>query len=144
MSKAKIYKIDNRNVKKYNNYDNKDDTLSFLVGLVVYAVVLLLASNLFTNFYVSDFMHAVVSALILSILNATIKPILIYLTLPLSIMTLGIAYPIVNMIILKLCDVLMGSSFEIHGFISMFFIAIFISILKIIFDSFITKRFGGR
>ena len=51
---------------------------------------------------------------------------------------------IVNMIILKLCDVLMGKSFEIHGFISMFFITIFISLLKIIFDKVITNRLGGK
>ena len=66
------------------------------------------------------------------------------MTLPLTIVTYGIAYPIVNMIILKLCDIFMGVHFEIHGFLSMFFIAIFISALRIILDKLITNRFGGR
>ena len=135
MSKVKIYKIED-NYKR----DNKSDLLKFIVGLFVYALVLKLASNLFTNFFVSDFTHALLAALILSLLNYTIKPILIYWTLPLTIVTFGVAYPIVNMIILKVCDVLMGKNFDIHGILSMFFIAIFISILKIILDSLITKN----
>ena len=142
MSKAKLYKI-NR-VEKNNNYNKKNETGSFIVGIIVYAFVLLLASNLFENFFITDFIHAIIAALILSLLNSIIKPALIFLTLPLTIATLGIAYPIVNMIILKLCDVFMGTHFEIHGFISMFFIAIFISALKLILDGLITKRLGGN
>ncbi len=140
MTKTKLYKINKNDV----NYYDRNDGLSFVVGIFVYALVLILASDLFENFFITDYVHAVIAALILSILNATIKPALIFFTLPLTIVTYGIAYPIVNMIILKLCDIFMGIHFEIHGFISMFFIAIFISALKIIFDSLITKRFGGR
>ena len=141
MAKAKLYKINNNN---NINYYDRNDGLSFVVGIFVYALVLILASDIFENFYISDYVHAIIAALILSFLNATIKPLLIFFTLPLTIVTYGIAYPLVNMIILKLCDLFMGIHFEIHGLISMFFIAIFISALKIVFDSLITKRFGGR
>ena len=53
--------------------------------------------------------------------------------LPLTILSFGIAYPIVNVIILKICDLLMGASFEMGGLIITFIIAIFISALKIFF-----------
>ena len=139
MSKTKLYKIED----SYKR-DNKSDLTSFIVGIFVYAFVLFLASDLFNHFYISDFVHALMAALILSLLNYTIKPILIYWTLPLTIITYGIAYPIVNMIILKLCSMIMGSSFVITGFFSTFFIAIFISILKIFLDKMITSKFGGR
>jgi len=132
MSKAKLYKIDNNN--------RKGDAISFIVGILVYAFVLILVSNLFKNFYIENYFYAILSALVLSALNYSIKPLLIYWTLPLTVVTYGIAYPIVNMIILKLCDILMGKSFEISGFISMFFIAILISVLKIMFDNLITKN----
>ena len=138
MSKGKLYRIKDENIEKKYNY------LGFIVGIIVYAFVLLLASDLFENFIITDFLHAIIAALILNLLNYTIKPILIFFTLPLTIITYGIAYPIVNIIILKLCDIIMGVHFEIHGFISMFFIAIFISLLRIIFDRIITKRFGGK
>ena len=137
MSNNKLYKID-------DNYNRRNDLLGFIVGIIVYAIVLILASDLFENFFITDFVHAIIAALILSILNTFIKPVLVIMMLPITILTYGIAYPIVNMIILKLCDIFMGSHFEIHGFISMFFIAIFISFLRIVLDKIITKRFGGR
>lgn len=135
MSKAKIYKIN-------STRNDSEDILKFIVGIFVYGLVLQIASSLFTNFYVENFWYAIIAALILSALNYTIKPILIYWTLPLTIVTYGIAYPIVNMIILKICSLIMGSSFIISGFITTFFVAIFISVLKIFFDNMITKRVG--
>ena len=102
----------------------------------------MITNALFKGIYIENFLYAIVAALILSGLNYTIKPILIYWTLPLSIMTYGIAYPIVNMIILKLCDLIMGNAFNINGFISTFIIAVFISFLRIILDNIITKNVG--
>ena len=132
MSKAKLYKIEK---------NSKKDTESFIVDIFIYAVVLFIASNLFKSFYISNFLYAFIAALILSALNYTIKPILVYLTLPLTILTFGIAYPIVNMIILKICDILMGKGFVISGFLPMFFIAIFISFLKITFDNIFINKY---
>ena len=104
----------------------------------------MISANLFANFYIENFLWAIIAALILSALNYSIKPLLIYWTLPLSIISFGIAYPIVNMVILKICDILMGTKFIINGFFSLFFIAIFISVLKIFLDRFITNNIGRR
>ena len=90
-------------------------------------MVLMIASGLFEAFYVENLFFAIIAALILSLLNATIKPILVIFTLPLNIITLGIAYPLVNVIILQFCDFLMGSTFDISGFFASFFIAVFIA-----------------
>ncbi len=136
MNKAKLYKIDN------NKYDNRSDLLKFMVGIIVYAIVLLISDYLFENIYIDNFWSALIAALIMSLLNYTIKPLLIYWMLPLTIVTYGIAYPIVNIIILKLCDIIMGKHFIIGNFISVFFIAIFISILKMFLDNLITKKVG--
>ncbi len=136
MSKAKLYRIDKE--------ERKNDFLKFIVGIVVYAVVLFIASNLFSNFEITNFAYALIAALVMSALNYVVKPILIYWTLPLSIITFGIAYPIVNMIILEICDIIMGEAFIIHGFFSMFLISIFISLLKIMLDKLITDKIGGR
>ena len=144
--KGKIYKIDEndsrRTSQKYT-YD-RDDLITFGISVLVYAIVLLLASNLFRGIYVENFFYAIISALILSLLNSTIKPILIFWTLPLSIVTFGIAYPIVNMIILKLCDILMGNAFGVSGFFSTFIVAIFISGMRMLLDQMITKKVGKR
>ncbi|MBR4178358.1 MAG: phage holin family protein [Bacilli bacterium] len=140
MSKTKIFKIEK---EEYNKKDNKNDLLSMAIGIAIYAFILIISSNLFTNFYIDNYFWAIIAAVLISALNYTIKPFLVFLTLPLTIITFGIAYPLVNMIILKICDLLMGDKFVISGFFSLFFIAIFISILKIILDKFITKNFKG-
>jgi len=136
MSKNKLYRIESQ--------ERKSDLLSFIIGIIVYAIVLYMASNLFENFEITNFYYALIAALVMSALNYVIKPVLIYWTLPLTFLTFGIAYPIVNMIILEICDVLMGKAFVIHGFFSMFFISIFISLLKLLFDKLITDKIGGR
>lgn len=135
--KTTIYKIETTNV-----YEKKDNSTEFVVGIFVYAMVLMMASGLFEAFYVKNLFFAIIASLILSLLNATIKPLLVVFTLPLNIITLGIAYPIVNVIILQFCDFLMGSTFDISGFFAPFFIAVFISFMKILLDNLITKKVG--
>lgn len=137
MSKGKLYKI---NVN--NNYvnDRNGEILQFIVGIIVYAVVLIIASLLFKGIYIENFWYALVAALILSILNTTIKPLLIFWTLPLTVSTLGLCYPIVNMIILWLCSLLMGSSFIVGGLFNLFVVSIFISGLRLFLDSMITSK----
>lgn len=139
MSKARLYKI-NKN-ENYTNNKNSD-IIVFIVGIIVYAVVLLVSSSLFKGIYVENFFFAFIAAFILNILNQTIKPILIYWTLPLTISTYGILYPLSNMIILYLCSLLMGSKFEVNGFVNLFFISIFISGLRILLDNLITNKIG--
>ena len=138
MSK-KVYKID---TTKEN--DNKSDLTEFFVGLIVYAIVLMIAGSLFRGIYIENFFYAIIAALILSMLNCFIKPFLVFFTLPLTIMTFGITYPIVNAIILKICDWLMGSAFEMGGLFITFIIAIFISAMKMFLDSIITNNFRRK
>ena len=135
--KVTIYKIEDNNV-----YKQKDTATEFIVGIIVYAVVLMMVSSIFEGFYIKNFIVGIFASIILTFLNSTIKPILVVLTLPLSIVTLGIAYPIVNVILLKLCDFIMLGSFEINGIIAPFIIAVFISVMKIFLDSAITKKVG--
>ena len=134
--KAKIYKIDNST----NSKESNKVMFQFLVGILVYAFVLEIAASLFRGLFISNFFYAIVAALILSILDYYLKPILKFLTLPLNIITLGISYPIINVILLWLCDLIMGGAFELGGFISAFIIAIFISILRIFLDNLITRN----
>lgn len=129
---TKIYRI--------SNNENKTRGIECIVSIIVYAFVLILASRIFRGIYVDDFISAIIAAIILSVLNTFVKPVVVALTLPLNIMTLGLSYPIVNVIILKICDIIMGNSFEINGLLSSFIIAIFISFMKIILDKIITKN----
>ena len=122
---TKIY-INRQEVKQSNR---KDVLITMLLELLVGAVTLILASNIFECFYVENIIYAFLAALLISVLDVAVKPLLILLTLPVTIMSLGLLYPVVNVIILKLTSVLMGNSFNVKGWIIPFFVAIFISIV---------------
>lgn len=139
--KAKLYKINKEGV--YTEEEKKSDIYQFIVGILVYALVLMIANALFKGIYVENFLYAVIAALILSFLNTTIKPVLVFMAIPITILTYGIAYPIVNVIILNICDLIMGDAFTVTGLFSTFVIAIFISALKIFLDRVITKKVGN-
>ena len=120
----------------------KNKFVNFIFSLVCYALVLILVSMLFKDFYINNNyygLYAVIAALIIDILNKTIKPVLVVMTMPLTAITLGLSYPIVNMIILYLTSFIMGNNFNITGFFTAFFASILISIFNMFMDGFIIK-----
>lgn len=114
--------------------------LNVLLSLLVSALVLMIASSLFEAIEISSFWVAICTAAVISLLNSFIKPILIFMTLPITISTLGLFYPIINVLILKFASVIVGPEyFMIKGFIAPVFIALFISMMNIVLDKIIVK-----
>ena len=64
---------------------------------------------------------------------------MVYVTLPITALTMGLFYPIINVCILYLASFLLGSNFQIHGFVLPFLIAIIISILNMFMEGMIIK-----
>jgi len=67
-----------------------------LFRLIVVALTLLLATELIPGITVSSFYIALVVAILLGLLNVTLKPILVVLTLPVTILTLGLFLFVIN------------------------------------------------
>lgn len=110
-----------------------------LISLVVSALILMMASSIFKGFYVESFWIALITAGVITVLNYLLKPFLVFLTLPITVASLGICYPIVNVIILKIASLIMGASFQVEGWLAPFFIAIFISLMNILLQNMIVK-----
>lgn len=125
---------------------NKEITrnlIDLIISLVLNTFVIYLSSRLFDNFEVSSILYAFIGSIIISILNKTVKPILKVLMLPVTILSLGILYPLTNVIILKITGFILGTDFIVVGWIIPFFIAIFMSIISIILDKLIAKPLVG-
>jgi putative membrane protein len=103
--------------------------MRFLVRLVVNTAAVFLAANLVPGIAVSGFPVALLAGLILGFVNAIIKPILFVLTLPFTIVTLGLFIFVVNAICLALVAWLVPG-FTISGFWAAFFGAIVISLIS--------------
>lgn len=117
----------------------------WLLYMIGYAIVLIVVSVLFGDvFYINHHyygFYALLASIIIYLLNQTIKPILVYVTLPITALTMGLFYPIINVFILYITSFVLGSNFQIHGFWLPFLIAILISILNMFMEGMIIKPF---
>jgi len=109
---------------------------------IIYAVILIFVSMNFKSFTIDDshlYLYGLLATLIIFVLNKTVKPILFKLTIPLTGLTLGLFYPVINVFILKLCDWILGPYFNIKGTFVVFFLAILISVMNLLIDYVIIK-----
>ena len=116
------------------------ETILYIVG---YAIILILVSCLFKkSLYINSKnfgLYALLASIIIYVLNLTIKPVLVYITLPITALTYGLFYPMVNVIILYITNFILGDNFQIHGIFTSFIIAIIISILNILMEGIVIK-----
>jgi len=108
-----------------------------LINWIIMALVVLTAAYLLPGVIVTTFLTALAVALVLGILNVFIKPLLILLTLPINILTLGLFTLIINAFLVLITAVVVPG-FEIrsfwwalaYGIILAFFLFIVESIFK--------------
>ena len=115
--------------------------LDWLIHMVGYTLVLILVSLIFSEtVYIDNRMFGLwgfIAILIIFVLNRTIKPMLVWMTLPLTALTLGLFYPLINILILKITDYILLEHFEIHGTIFVFIVSVVISIMNAFMDNII-------
>jgi len=99
----------------------------FLLHWIVTSLSLWVASEVFAGIHFADPSALIVSALLLGFANAIVRPLLIILTLPLTLVTLGLFLLVINAIVLQLVAALV-SGFTISSFGTAFLASIFISI----------------
>ena len=139
---AEVKKVE-RNVHK-DNYKRliNNGYIEWLIYMIGYAIVLLIVAELFESLYINTEhfgIYALLGAIIIYVLNETIKPLLNYITLPLTLLSWGLLYPLSNVIILYITSFILGKNFTIKGFIPAFIVAIFISFLNILMEGLIVK-----
>ena len=106
--------------------------------------LILTASIVFTSYlingiHVAGFFSALLAAAVLGILNAFLRPILIILTLPLNIVTLGLFTFVINALLLKMASGAIPG-FQVEGFWPAVFGSLVISIINWILGRFINER----
>ena len=110
-----------------------------LIRWMILTVAIMFASYMIAGIQVKNFFSAFFAAAILGILNAFFRPILILLTLPINILTLGLFTFIINALLLKMASGVI-SGFEIYGFWSAVFGSLIISVVSWILSSFINEK----
>lgn len=135
----KVIVVDNNKKKGKELGYRLNLVLEWLIYMFGYALVLLIASNLFKSLYIENFWIGFLAAIIIYILNKTLKPLLVTISLPLIGMSLGLFYFVINVLILLLADLILGKYFALSGIFSPIVISIFISLSNVIMDNLIIK-----
>ncbi|MCP8970612.1 phage holin family protein [Ectobacillus ponti] len=119
--------------------------LSILLnGLVLIVVAGLMKILVPDSFYIANIGTAIVASVILSLLNVFVKPLLILVTLPITVVTFGFFLVVINAITLKMADAILGSSFDIQGFGAAVAAAIGISVFNMLIDRAILRPLSER
>lgn len=106
----------------------------FFIHWAITALSLWVASHVFDGISFANTSALVISALLLGFANAVIRPLLVLLTLPLTIVTLGLFLLVINALMILLVSVVVDG-FAVSGFWTAFFASIFMSLLSVLVSS---------
>jgi putative membrane protein len=113
--------------------------MRMIVNWVLSALALLVVTYIVPGFHVSGIVAALIAAVVIGLLNATLGVFLKVITFPLTVVTLGIFWFVVNAIVLKLATAVVPG-FNIIGFWPAFVGAIVLALINMLFRWLMPKR----
>jgi putative membrane protein len=113
--------------------------MNFLIRLVITAAVAFGLTSFLPGIHINSFWTALVLALVLAFLNAIIKPILVILTLPLTIFTFGLFLFVINALIILLAGEFIDG-FKVDGFWWALLFSLLLSIISSILRPLIKEK----
>ena len=125
--------INEKNGKRLNRF------LDWVIYIAGYSLALFLVDNIFNAFEVDNIAYYFIASIIIYILNKTIKPIIFKLTLPITGLTFGLFYFVVDFLMLEIVDIVLMRHFDIFGIFWGIFIAFVLAIVHFIIDEIIVK-----
>jgi len=108
--------------------------MNFLIKLLLSAIAVVIGAYVIPGVTVNGYVTALIVALIMSLLNVTVKPLLTILTIPITILTLGLFLLVINVIIIYITDALI-SGFSVSGFLPALLFSLVVSLVNWLFDS---------
>lgn len=113
--------------------------MNFIIRLLLTALAVVILAKFLPGVQLADgFTSAIILAVVLSLLNAIIKPILVILTLPITIVTLGLFLLVINALIILLADEVL-SGFSVNGFWTALLFSLLLSFLESVLHSVLKK-----
>ena len=130
------------------NSKNIKNVIDWLFHFISYTIILIILSVLFKKTIYIDSEHfiiwSIIATSIIYLLNKTVKPLLFWLTLPITGLTLGLFYPFINVFILKIVEIITLGHFAIRGIFMPFIVAICISCINFLVSEILLKPIFRR
>src|SRR5580704_7479626 len=119
--------------------------MRLLLNWILSALAVWIVSQLVHGVSVSGIRGALIAALVIGFINATIGALLKILTFPLTLVTLGLFWLVINALMLELASALLTPSFQVHGFMAAFIGAILLSLVNMLLKALVSPTpDGGR
>lgn len=113
--------------------------MKFILRLLLSALAVVLLANILPGVHVATFGIAVIVALVLSLLNFVVKPLLVILTLPVTIVTFGLFLLVINALIILMASGLV-SGFAVDGFWWALLFSLLLSLVQSILFAFLKEE----
>jgi putative membrane protein len=107
--------------------------MNLLFRIILTAVAAFIAARLIPGVAVSDAKTAILVALVLALLNTFLKPLLVALTIPITILTLGLFLLVINILIVFLTARIVPG-FEVHGWIAALLFSLIVSLITYLLE----------
>ncbi len=108
--------------------------MKLIAQLVISALAVMIASFIFKGVHVNSVYTALAVAAVLAVLNAIVKPILVVLTIPITIITRGLVLLVINAALILLAGKIVPG-FTVDTFWTAFFFSIILTLINSVFNS---------
>jgi putative membrane protein len=102
--------------------------MKFIIQFLLTSIFVFVLSHIIPGIHIADFLTAIIVALVFGLFNAILRPIILFLTLPLTLLTLGLFALVVNALLVILITVFV-KGFVVDGFFSALLFSIVLSVL---------------
>ncbi len=109
--------------------------MRFIISLLLTGLVVAIAAFIIPGVQVAGFGWAIVTGLVIGLVNAIIGGVLRLLTFPLNWLTFGLISFIITVLMIMLADSLMGTKFDVNGFWNATLFALVVAVLEMIISN---------
>lgn len=113
--------------------------MNFILKLLLNAIAVVLTAYILPGVYLESFWYAVLVAALLSVLNVSVKPILIVLTIPATVFTLGLFLLVINAFMIEIAAWVLKPGFDVATFWQALFFSLLLSLINSIFERLTVK-----
>ena len=118
--------------------------MKLLLKWLLSAAALQCVAYLYSGVEVRSFGAALIAALLIGLCNAIVRPVLVVLTLPVTIVTLGLFIFVINALMFWAASGIAGSGFQVHGFWAALIGSVLYSIINLVIESLTSRLFFSK
>jgi putative membrane protein len=114
--------------------------MNFIIKLFLNAIAVVIVAYILPGVYLQDFWNALILAALLALLNASVKPVLVFLTIPATIFSLGLFLLVINALIIEIAAWIMEPGFAVRNFWWALLFSLLLSFVNGVFERLTIKK----